>query len=318
MRLATYSLAGAPRIAAVTGTDTAIDLNRAAAALAASRGEALPAVLADATVPADPLAFLQAGPSAIAAGEKALAFARDLDDAAVATAVLGVDLGAVELLPPIPTPPKIICVGRNYAEHAKEAGFDLSEIPIIFARFPATLVADGGAVVRPTVSDQFDWEGELAVVIGEGGRHLPVESALDHVAGYSVFNDVTVRDFQFRTTQYTAGKNFHASGPFGPHLVLKDEVPDPHVLDIATYVDDEQVQSGNTGDMIFDVPTIVSHLSEFIELEPGDVIPTGTPAGVGFKRKPPRFLQPGQTVRVEVEGVGVLTNPIIDEKDEQP
>jgi 2-keto-4-pentenoate hydratase/2-oxohepta-3-ene-1,7-dioic acid hydratase in catechol pathway len=314
MRLATYTQAGDPRIGAVVDSQ-AIDLNRSFAALARCRGAAVPEALADATVPADPLRFLAAGEEAIAAADEAVAHAGGLDEASARRQLLVSPLADIELLPPVPNPPKIICVGRNYAAHAKEAGKEISEIPIIFPRFAATLVADGGPVVRPTVSDEFDWEGELAVVIGKRGRHIPKESALDHVAGYSVFNDVTVRDFQFRTTQYTAGKNFHASGPFGPHLVLKDEVPDPHVLDVATFIDDEQVQAGNTSEMLFDVPTIVSHLSEFIELEPGDVIPTGTPSGVGFKRNPPRFLEPGQTVRVEIPGVGVLENPVIDEKE---
>lgn len=314
MRLATYTQAGEPRIGAVVD-NLAIDLNRSFAALARSRGAAVPQALADATVPADPLGFLAAGEAAIAAAGEAVAHATGLDEAAARRQLLVSPLADLELLPPVPNPPKIICVGRNYAAHAKEAGKEISEIPIIFPRFAATLVAHGDPVIRPSASDQFDWEGELAVVIGKRGRHIANESALDHVAGYSVFNDVTVRDFQFRTTQYTAGKNFQASGPFGPYLVLKEEVPDPHALDVATFIDDEQVQAGNTAEMLFDIPTIVSHLSEFIELEPGDVIPMGTPSGVGFKRTPPRFLEPGQLVRVEIPGIGVLQNPVIDEKE---
>lgn len=314
MRLATHLQAGDARITAVDG-DTLVDLNRAYAALAGERGAVVPTALADATVPADPLAFLGGGQTAIAAAREALAHAKGLTPEEAARDLLVTPLAAARLLPPVPTPPKIICVGRNYAKHAKEAGLDISEIPIIFARFAATLVADGDPIVRPAVSEQFDWEGELAVVIGKGGRNIAKESAMDHVAGYSVFNDVTVRDFQFRTTQYTAGKNFQHSGPFGPHLVLTDEVPDPHSLTITTHVDGELKQEGNTGELIFDVPTIISHLSEFVQLEPGDVIPTGTPAGVGFKRQPPEFLQPGQTVRVEIDGIGVLENPVIDESE---
>jgi 2-keto-4-pentenoate hydratase/2-oxohepta-3-ene-1,7-dioic acid hydratase in catechol pathway len=312
MKLTTYVDAGRPRLAAVED-ETLIDLNRAAAARARDRGAPLPEALADATVPADALAFLRAGDDALAAAREALAHAAALPAERARRQRLRLARTDVELLPPVPAPPKIVCVGRNYAEHAEETGLAISEIPILFARFAATLVADGAPVVRPAVSEQLDWEGELAVVIGKGGRHVPRRSALDHVAGYAIFNDVTVRDYQFRTTQYTAGKNFAASGPFGPCLVLKDEVPDPHALEISTYVGDERVQHGRTADMLFDVPTIVAHLSEFMPLEPGDVIATGTPSGVGFKRTPPRFLVPGDVVRVEIPGLGVLANPVVDE-----
>jgi len=312
MKLASYEDSGRPRLAAVDG-ETLIDLNRAAAARARDRGAALPQALADATVPADVLDFLRAGDDALAAARAAAAFAADLPAERARRERLRLPRADARLLPPVPQPPKIICVGRNYAEHANETGLAVSEIPILFARFATTLVADGDPVVRPRASEQLDWEGELAVVIGTGGRHIPRACALDHVAGYAVFNDVTVRDYQFRTSQYTAGKNFAASGPFGPHLVLKDELPDPHALEISTYVGDERVQHGRTADMLFDVATIVAHLSELLPLEPGDVIPTGTPSGVGFKRTPPRYLVPGDVVRVEIPGVGVLTNPVIDE-----
>lgn len=316
MRIATYLQAGEQRLGALDGDDAVVDLNRAAAARARAAGTpaATAQAHADATVPADVLALLTLGEPALADARAALDHARALDPATAAAQLLRAPLADVGLLPPVPNPPKIICVGRNYAEHAREAGRELSPIPIIFPRFAATLLPDGGALVRPTVSEQFDWEGELAIVIGRRGRHISKEAALDHVAGYSVFNDATIRDFQFRTTQYTAGKNFHASGPFGPALVTRDEVADPHALRITTHIDGELQQDGNTRDMLFDIPTIVAHLSEFVELEPGDVIPTGTPAGVGFKRTPPRFLQPGEVVRVEVEGVGVLTNPVVAEE----
>jgi 2-keto-4-pentenoate hydratase/2-oxohepta-3-ene-1,7-dioic acid hydratase in catechol pathway len=223
-------------------------------------------------------------------------------------------LDTVRLLPPVPRPPKIICVARNYAEHAAEVGFELPTIPILFARFPVTLVAPGDPIVRPTVSEQLDWEGELAVIIGRGGRHITRDDALQHVAGYAIFNDVTVRDFQFRVAQYTAGKNFSASGPFGPWLTLTDEVPDPQALEIVTEVNGVEKQRANTADMIFDVATLIEHISEFVELEPGDVIPTGSPAGVGFKRDPPEFLRPGDICRIEISGLGALENPVVAEE----
>lgn len=221
----------------------------------------------------------------------------------------------VTLLPPIGRPPKIICVARNYAEHAKEAGLEISPIPIIFARFANTFVADGGPVIVPSVSTHLDWEGELAIIIGKNtnGRRLKKEEAMDYVFGYSIFNDVTVRDYQFRVTQYTAGKNFRASGPFGPVIVTADEIADPHKLDIRTTLNGEVMQFANTETMIYDIPTILEHISDFIDLEAGDVIPTGTPAGVGFKRKPPIFLKHGDRITVEIPGIGTLSNPVIDE-----
>jgi 2-keto-4-pentenoate hydratase/2-oxohepta-3-ene-1,7-dioic acid hydratase in catechol pathway len=313
MKLVTHLQAGEARLAAVVG-DTLVDLERAAAARHRADGNPTAAQLAAATVPADVVRFLELGDAAIAAATEALSFVKTLPDADARAGLLVSDLVDAELLPPVPDPPKIICVARNYGEHAKEAGFAISEIPILFARFTETLVAPDAPVVRPKVSDQLDWEGELAVIIGKGGRHIAKEDALDHVAGYSLFNDVTVRDYQFRVTQYTEGKNFADSGPFGPYLVLKDEIDDPHDLDLSTSINDEVVQSANTSDMIFDVPTIVSHISEFIALQPGDVIPMGTPAGVGFKREPPRFLVPGDVVSVTIPGLGTLSNPVIDEE----
>ncbi|MBS1885869.1 MAG: fumarylacetoacetate hydrolase family protein [Actinobacteria bacterium] len=312
MKLATYLQAGRRRLGAVSGDDV-IDLNRARAAQATAAGSPVGEAVADATVPADVLDFLRLGEPALEAAAAALAHAEELGLEESAHALLRAPLAAVKLLPPVPEPPKIVCVARNYGAHAKEAGLEVSEIPILFARFPATLVAAGDPVLRPLVSEQLDWEGELAVVIGKGGKRVAKEAAMDHVVGYSIFNDITVRDYQFRVTQYTEGKNFQASGPFGPYLVLKDEVPDPGALRITTQVGEEVMQDAETSDMIFDVPTIVSHISQFIQLEPGDVIPMGTPSGVGFKREPPRFLQPGETVKVEIPGLGVLENPVVEE-----
>lgn len=314
MRLATYLQAGQERLGAVDG-DTLIDLNRAYASLARAHGRTAAAqAAADAAVGTDVLQFLELGADAIAAAEDAVTHVAALDPAQARAELLVTGVADVKLLPPVPRPPKIVCVARNYAEHAKEAGLEISPIPIVFARFANTLVADGDPVVRPKVSDQFDWEGELAIVIGKGGRHISRENAMEHVAGYSIFNDVTVRDYQFRVTQYTSGKNFSASGPFGPYLVLADEVADPHALELHLEVNGVEKQRGNTADMIYDLPTIIEHVSEWIDLEPGDVIPTGTPSGVGFKRTPPEFLVAGDTVSVTVEGLGTLRNPVVDEE----
>jgi acylpyruvate hydrolase len=302
MKLATYLLDGDERLGVVDG-DTMIDLMRASSD-------------AGVDVAGDIVAFLTAGDPGLGAARAAVAHVNSVGARLARKEGLTMPSSAVTLLPPVPRPPKIICVARNYAEHAKEAGLAISEIPIVFARFAKTLVGDRAPVVRPAVSEQFDWEGELAIIIGKPGRHVSRDDAMDHIAGYSIFNDITVRDFQFRVTQYTSGKNFSASGPFGPYLVTADEVPDPHALEIATEVNGVVKQKGNTSDMIYDLPTIIEHISEWIDLEPGDVIPTGTPAGVGFKRDPPEFLKPGDVVSVSVERLGRLTNPVVAEEDQ--
>lgn len=248
--------------------------------------------------------------SFLAGGERSLAAARRAAEGGGPIR----PLDSVRLRPPVPRPPKIVCVARNYAEHAAEVGFELPSIPILFARFPVTLVATGDPIIRPAVSEQLDWEGELAVIIGRGGRHVTRADALEHVAGYAIFNDVTVRDFQFRVPQYTAGKNFSASGPFGPWLTLVDEVPDPQALEIVTEINGTEKQRASTADMIFDVATLIEHIAEFVDLEPGDVIATGSPAGVGFKRDPPEFLRPGDVCRIEISGLGALENPVVAEE----
>ena len=316
MRLVSYRQGGQARIGALDDRLGVIDLRRAYALSLLADGEApeVAQARADATIQLEAHAFLGAGDGALNAAKAGIGYVESIDEQETRREAVTTALTDAQLLPPIPRPPKIVCVARNYAEHAKEAGLKVSEIPILFARFPVTLVASGAPVVVPSVSEQVDWEGELAVVIGKGGRHVTKQAALTHVAGYSIFNDVTVRDYQFRVTQYTEGKNFHASGPFGPYLALADEVVDPQDLEIVTEVDGIEKQRASTSDMIFDVATLIAHISNFIELEPGDVIATGTPAGVGFKREPPEFLRPGETVSVRITGLGELSNPVIAEE----
>lgn len=312
-KIARFRYRGEERLGAVVDDAHYIDLTRAYVAAKSAEGAANAAQLADAVLSPDALRFFQAGDAAIAALQEAVAFADSLDaETAIREGVL-VPRAETRTLVPIPNPPKIVCVARNYGKHAAEAGLQVSEIPILFPRFAATQIADGDDIIVPFVSDQVDWEGELAVVIGKGGRHISKENAFEHVGGYTVFNDVSVRDYQFRVTQYTGGKNFHASGPVGPHIVLPDEDIDPHNLRITTTINGVLKQDANTDEFIFDIPTIIEHISEFIELEPGDIIPTGTPAGVGFKRNPPEFLRDGDVIEVTVESVGTLTNPVRDE-----
>ncbi len=220
----------------------------------------------------------------------------------------------LELLPPIPTPARIICVGVNYADHAAESDRKAEPPghPVLFTRFASSLVGHGHPIERPAVSDQFDWEGELAVVIGRSAHLVGRETALDHVAGYSCFMDGTLRDWQRHTSQFTPGKNFDRSGAWGPWIVTADEIPDPGALGLTTTVEGEVVQHASTSLMIHDVAAIVSYCSTFTTLEPGDVIATGTPGGVGFARSPQRWLEPGQEVRVEISSIGALANPIVD------
>ena len=221
-------------------------------------------------------------------------------------------LSEVVLLPPITDPEKIVCIGLNYRAHAAEGGFKLPDFPSIFGRFTNTLVASGQALVRPRHSGDFDYEGELAIVIGRGGRHIAAADALCHVFGYTCFNDGSVRDYQFKHS-LTAGKNHPATGGLGPWIASADEIPDPSKLTLVTRVNGREVQRKGTDDMIFDVPAIIAYVSAWTELAPGDVIATGTPEGVGFARKPPLWLAPGDTVEVEISSIGVLVNPVAAE-----
>jgi acylpyruvate hydrolase len=223
-----------------------------------------------------------------------------------------VDTSVIEYLPPFPNPQKIICVGLNYKDHAAESGFKSPTYPALFSRFSSSLVGHGAPIVRPGVSDELDYEGELVAVIGKSGRDIPVERALEHVAGYSIFNDASVRDYQFKSAQWMIGKNFDATGGFGPAFVTADELPTgAKGLRLRTRLNGEVLQDANTEDMIFDVATQVSLLSEAMMLCPGDVLVTGTPSGVGFAREPKIFMKPGDRCEIEIEGIGVLSNPVV-------
>lgn len=243
----------------------------------------------------------QGGPTLAAAGQR-LAGGREFAPADIHT------------LPPLARPHKIICIGLNYRDHAREGGFQVPDYPAVFVRFHSSLVGAGAPLVRPAASNQFDFEGELAVVIGKPGRHIAREQALEHVAGYSVFNDASVRDYQMKGAQWTMGKNFDGTGAFGPWLVTPDEVPPgARGLRLQTHLNGVLVQDGSTDDMIFDVATLISLLSATFTLEAGDVIVTGTPAGVGYTRQPPLFMQAGDVCEVGIEGIGLLCSTVVDE-----
>jgi 2-keto-4-pentenoate hydratase/2-oxohepta-3-ene-1,7-dioic acid hydratase in catechol pathway len=215
---------------------------------------------------------------------------------------------------PVPDATKMMAIGLNYRAHAEEVGLPIPERPIVFAKWPNTIVATGQPVIVPAISHRVDWEGELCVVIGRRGRHIPASEALDYVGGYMNSNDVSVRDWQAHAATWTMGKNFDTHTPLGPWLLTTDEAPDPSAFQLRTYVNDVLKQDSSTSDLIFDVPALIEYLSTAMTLEPGDLILTGTPSGVGQSRNPREWLKPGDTVRVEITGLGSLENPLVAEE----
>lgn len=223
-------------------------------------------------------------------------------------------LGRVTLLPVVPRPGKIICMGLNYREHVAEGVYEVPDYPVLFSKFAETLVAAGEPIVLPPESSAVDYEAELAFVVGREVRRVSDATALDAVAGYTVANDVTMRDYQYRTHQWLPGKNWAHSMPLGPFLITPDEVGDPHALDISLELNGELMQSANTRQLIFDIPTIIATISEFVPLSPGDVVLTGTPSGVGYRRDPKVVLRDGDRIAIEIERVGRLENPVVAER----
>jgi acylpyruvate hydrolase len=249
-------------------------------------------------------AFLESGQSALSLAAQALAHAPV--EAALA-------LNGLTLKAPIPRPGKIIAIGQNYLMHVEEAKQVASEYPIIFAKYNNTVIGPGEPIVLPKLSQQVDYEGELGVVIGQRCKGVPVSEALRCVGGYTALNDVSSRDYQHKTSQWTMGKSFDTFAPMGPALLTADEVADPQNLNLRVTIGGEELQSANTRDMIFSIAQLISTITAVMTLDPGDVIATGTPGGIGAVRTPPRWLRPGEVVRVEIDGIGVLENPIIAE-----
>ncbi|MFM0658053.1 fumarylacetoacetate hydrolase family protein [Paraburkholderia sediminicola] len=248
--------------------------------------------------------------------EQLLADGTDLTVFAKANSGAGAEFSvdAVSWLPPLTQPGKIICVGLNYADHTKESPYEQPSYPTLFPRFTTSLIGHRAPLIRPLISDSLDFEGELAVILGSGGRHIPQACALDCVAGYSIFNDGSVREYQFKAPQWTVGKNFDGTGAFGPTFVTADELPaGGKGLKLETRLNGKVVQSANTSDMLFDVATLISIISEAITLEAGDVIVSGTPAGIGWAREPKLIMRDGDVCEVEIEGLGVLANTVRDE-----
>jgi 2-keto-4-pentenoate hydratase/2-oxohepta-3-ene-1,7-dioic acid hydratase in catechol pathway len=283
MKLATFRHSGRTGLGVVTG-DGIVDLAAAAPDL-----------------PTEMTAFLAAGPAALAAAARAAQGAPRLP------------LAAVRLAAPVLRPPKILAIGLNYADHAAEAGLEAPAVPIVFNKQSTSVCGPGDPVHMPRVSSALDYEGELGVVIGRRCRHVPKQRAAEVIAGYVVVNDVSVRDWQLRTPTWTMGKSFDTHCPLGPWIACADEVPDPHGLELRTWVNGELRQSSNTKHLIFDCFALVEHLSTAFTLEPGDVIATGTPGGIGMAMKPPKLLRVGDVVRIQIDRVGEIENAVVAE-----
>lgn len=285
MRLVTYQSASGPRVAGIRD------------------GQYVDLAQTDPTLPSTLKELLAAGPTALERARQAIATGQAFS------------AEGIQLLAPIPNPEKVICIGLNYADHAAESGAAIPNEPVVFNKFPTAVSAPGAPIVLPKVTEKVDYEAELVVVIGVGGRHIPVEQAYSHVAGYTCGHDVSARDWQLQKPggQWLLGKTFDTFAPFGPALVMSDEVSDPGNLNIALRIDGVTLQNSNTRQLIFSIDQLISYVSGVCKLKPGDVIFTGTPPGVGAARKPPIFLRPGNRVEVEIEGLGVLENPVVAE-----
>jgi 2-keto-4-pentenoate hydratase/2-oxohepta-3-ene-1,7-dioic acid hydratase in catechol pathway len=284
MRFVTFELAALPRPGLVRADNTVLDLSHAGFVTL--------------------LDVIESGPEGLAkAGEFA---AQAPDNAQYA-------LDSVKLLAPIPRPRKLICVGLNYRDHAAETGAQIPSVPTIFNKFATAVIGSGANIVLPKVSNSPDYEAEFAFVISRGGRHIKAEDWPNHVFGYTIVNDVSGRDYQRATTQWLMGKTFDTFAPMGPWIVTADEIADPHSLDIQLEIGGEILQNSNTRELIFKIPDLIAFLSSVFTLEPGDIVSTGTPAGVGFARKPPRYLRGGEEVIVRIPAIGELRNPVVAE-----
>lgn len=284
MRLITFEAAGRVRPGILSDVDTVLDLS--------SIGyESM-------------ISFIEGGAEARRKAEM-------LADQSPAQAKL--PLSSVQLLAPIPRPPKLICVGLNYRDHAKETGAEIPKVPTIFNKFATAVIGPGANIVLPKVSKAPDFEAEFAFVIGRGGRHIAPENWADHVFGYTIVNDVSARDYQRATSQWLMGKTFDTFAPMGPCIVTVDAIADPNDLDIQLEINGETMQDSNTSELIFKIPELLEFLSSVFTLEPGDVVSTGTPSGVGFARKPPRYLHAGEEVVVRIAPIGELRNPVVSE-----
>ncbi|MBM4267520.1 MAG: fumarylacetoacetate hydrolase family protein [Deltaproteobacteria bacterium] len=317
MRLCTFTTRGEARLGAFRGESEVVDLNRAYRSRLEERGETRAAARAEHELPSDMLAFLTAGQPAMDAARHAIARAEEVLGRAKEEAFargLVVDRGepGFRLEAPVPRPGTVLAIGVNYKDHAAESKFDLPSRPLVFSKVATCIVGPGTPIVRPRVSEAVDWEGELCFVIGKPAKNVPASEALSYVAGFTIGHDVSVRDWQFHTQTMLMGKGFDTHGPMGPALVTRDEVPDYRSLDLRTLINGVVKQDSNTRHLIFGVEEILEYVTQAFTLRPGDVVFTGTPSGVGAARQPPEFLRAGDVARIEISGLGVLENPVID------
>jgi len=314
MKLVRFAREQVSRIGALVG-DNVVDLQEALAAALQDSGAPVSAAQAEsaAQIPSSMRSFLALGAEAREAAERALAFAGERPDIQTESGPVSMPSSMVTLLAPVGDPQKIICIGQNYRDHCAEQNQPLPERAIIFSKFPTALIGPGANIVLPQISEQVDYEAELAFVIGKRGRHIAEAEAKDYIAGYMCLNDVSARDIQFSDKQWVRGKTFDTFAPTGPALVTADEIADPHDLDISLTLNGQTMQSSNTSNLIFGVFYLVRYLSQVVTLEPGDIVTTGTPGGVGIFRNPPVLLKPGDSVSVTIEGLGALTNSVIAE-----
>lgn len=313
MRLATVSIDGERRIAAFKD-DMYIDLNKACELLFESKGQVRAKQIAEAYIPPNMIEFLQGGEESTNLAKESVEFVQKLDFSDAVNKKLYYKGQNVKLEAPIQKPDKIICVGLNYRGHIQEMGRELPTIPVVFAKYNNTIIGPGDPILVPKVSEALDHEAELVVVIGKKGKYISEEDAMDYVAGYTIGNEATIRDFQKRTKEWLQGKTFDTTLPLGPHLVTKESLPHPDNCELRLTLNGVERQKANTGDLVFNIPYLVHFLSEIMTLEVGDIICTGTPGGVGQARNPQSWMKEGDVVRVEIEGIGVLENPIANEE----
>jgi 2-keto-4-pentenoate hydratase/2-oxohepta-3-ene-1,7-dioic acid hydratase in catechol pathway len=314
MRLALYRHAGVTTVG-VPQDDLLVSLPRAAGWVLSRRGDPRASERAALLAPGSVVELLAAGPEARSFAEECLGEVAAADPAELRREGVVAPPADVEWLPTLLGAERFICVGRNYLEHVQEAGAKVPDYPVLFPRYWSSVVGHRQPLVRPAVSTEFDFEGELVAVIGRPCRKVERDRALDVVGGYTILQEGSIRDWQLRAPTQMAGKNFAGSGSLGPWLVTSDETPDPARLHITTRVNGEVMQDSDTSGMLYDVTFLIEYLTQFMPLAPGDVIATGTPPGVGFTRQPPIFLKAGDRVAIEIPGIGTLENPVVDEAD---
>lgn len=315
MRLVSFLGHDGPRLGVQVDRGV-VDLRAAAAARAASQGEELSDPLLRALIPGEMEAFIEGGSRCLDTARAAVQFALERGGEAQGQA-LTLPAGRARLLAPLRRPPKVVCIGLNYSDHAAESGAKVPEEPVFFTKFASSIVGPDEPVVHPgpELTEKLDYEVELAVVVGRRGRDIAADRAMDYVYGYTVLNDISARDLQFRDGQWVKGKALDSFAPLGPCVVTADEVADPHRLGLRLRLNGQTMQNSSTSNLIFGVPTLIAFLSRLFTLEPGDIISTGTPPGVGFARKPPVYLKPGDVMEAEVEGIGALRNPVVGRRE---